>query len=39
MKGKHTNIQKFYVFADPRYIFSENGSELFCIENYVESYL
>ena len=26
MKAKHTNIQKSYVFADPMYIFSENGS-------------
>ena len=31
MKAKNTNIQKSYVFADPMYIFSENGSE----ESYI----
>ena len=28
MKTKHTNIKKSYVFGDPMYIFSENGSAL-----------
>ena len=27
MKAKHTSIQKSYVFADPMYIFNENGSK------------
>ena len=27
MKAKHTSIQKLYIFADPMYIFSENGSK------------
>ena len=27
IKAKHTNLQKSYVFADPMYIFSENGSK------------
>ena len=27
MKAKHTSIQKSHVFADPMYIFSENGSQ------------
>ena len=27
MKAKQRNIQKSYVFADPMYIFSDNGSK------------
>ena len=27
MKAKHTNIQKYYVFTDTMYIFSENDSK------------
>ena len=27
IKAKHTSIQKSYIFADPMYIFSENGSK------------
>ena len=26
MKAKYTSIEKSYAFADPMYIFSENGS-------------
>ena len=34
MKAKHTSIQKSYVFADPRYIFSENGLLVFLVKNW-----